>query len=343
MRIATAALLLVCAVSFAGVPTPVLVVNHKWEAVSVAFSPDGKLLAAGAGYPGCIIFWDATTGKEIRRIEGEHVGDAITFSPDGKILASVRNWKNGQAGGVVYLWEVATGKLWGRLQGDKNLTRCVAFSPDGKLLAAHSQFGTVRVWELAAGKELLQIPTNSAGHTIAFSPDGKLLAFDVEYTIRLRHSETGKELRKLEGHQEVISARGTTSGFIQGIAFSPDGKMLGSASCDNMARIWDVPSGKTLHVLEGHQGFVNTVAFLPDGKAVVTGGEDGTIRLWEVASGKQVGVVQAHEKGRRQDGDQRKDVFALVFSPDGKRLASGGRDTAVKVWDGTSLFKRRQP
>lgn len=323
---------------------PLLVVNHQAEAVNLVYSPDGKVLAAGAS-PGGIILWDAQTGKVLRRIEGDHVGDFLAFAPDGKTLATTRNWQQRRAG-VVYLWETATGKQSGQLKGDDNLIRCVAFSPDGKLLAGHSQWGTtqvgaVRVWELATGKEVLKIPTNSAGHTIAFSPDGKLLAFDVEYTVRVCQVETGKELRKLTGHQNINSKGGTYSGYINALRFSPDGKLLASASCDNMARIWDVATGKSLHVLEGHQGFVNTVAFFPDGKTVATGGEDGTIRLWETANGKQLSEIQAHQTGVRQDGDRRKDVFVLGFSPDGKRLASGGRDTAVKVWDVASLLKVR--
>lgn len=348
MQIATGTLFLLGWIaSMGGEPAPVLVVNHQWEAVSVAFSPDGRVLAAGSDHTG-IILWDASDGKEIRKIDGANVGDYIAFSPNGKTLASTRTWQQGEAGGIVHLWEVDTGKSCGRLKGDANLIRCIAFSPDGKRLAGHSQRGTarvgaVRVWEVVTGKELLHIPTNSAGHTIAFSPDGKLLAFDVEYTVRLCQSDTGKELLKLEGHQEVISNRGITSGYLNALAFSPDGKRLASASCDNMARIWDATTGKTLQVLEGHAGFVNTVAFFPDGKTVVTGGEDGTIRCWHVATGEQRNRIQAHGIGKRQDGDRRKDVFALSFSPDGKKLASGGRDTAVKVWDAASVLKNRKP
>lgn len=345
MRISsTVLLLLVCAVSLQAQPTPVLVVKQKEEAVSVGFSPDGKILAGGSGYAGCILFWDSATGKVIRRLEGETVGDTLAFSPDGKTLATVRNWQKQE--GSVHLWDVATGKATGRLEGGKNLTRCVAFSPDGKLLAAHSQWGTkhagsVRVWEVATGKEVFQIPTNSAGHTIAFSPDGKLLAFDIDYTIRLCETATGKELHKLTGHQQVVSNQRIASGYLNALAFSPDGKVLASASCDGMARLWEVASGKTLHVLEGHRGFVNAVAFFPDGKTVVTGGEDGTIRCWQAATGKQLSEIQAHGLGTRGEGDQRKDVFALAFSPDGKKVASGGRDTAVKVWEASSLLKSR--
>jgi WD40 repeat protein len=345
-------LLIACAAAIAEEPAPLLVVNHRREAVSVAFSPDGKMLAAGSGFSG-IIIWDAKTGEEVRRIDGAEVGDYIVFAPDGKTLASTRNWQHGQAGGIVQLWEVASGRLSGQLKGDENLIRCLAYSPDGRLLAAHSQWGTerlgaVRLWDLATGKERLKIPTNSAGHTISFSPDGRLLAFDVKYAVHLCQCETGKEILKLEGHQEVVSERGVTSGYLNALTFSPDGRLLASASCDNTARIWDVETGRMLQVLEGHRGFVNTIAFFPDGKTAVTGGEDGTVRCWEVNAGTQLSEIRAHGLGKHQDGlgkrqdrDQRKDVFALSFSPDGKRLASAGRDTAVKVWEVQSLLKGR--
>src|SRR5262245_30712493 len=120
-----------------GEPIPVLAVNHRAEVASVAFSPDGSLLAAGSGYIG-VTLWDAATGKVKYTIDGVDVGDNLVFSPDGKILATTRNWQQGKAGAVVHLWDVATGKPHGQLTGGVDLVRCAAFSPNGKLLAGHS-------------------------------------------------------------------------------------------------------------------------------------------------------------------------------------------------------------
>jgi WD40 repeat protein len=149
---------------------------------SVAFSPNGKLLASGSRDE-TIKLWDVKTGKELATLKGEWgTVLSVVFSPNGKLLAS------GHDRHVVKLWDVASRKESVPLRWRGDLANCksVAFSPDGKALAAACD-SKVRWWDVSTGNELPALE----GHTtqfvsVAFSPDGKLLASgSIDRTIKL--------------------------------------------------------------------------------------------------------------------------------------------------------------
>ena len=105
--------------------------------------------------------------------------------------------------------------------------------------------------------------------------------------------------------------------------FSPDGKLLASASMEGTAKIWDFATGNLIATLTGHVGYVWAAVFSPDGKLLATCGHDQTIKLWDTATWREVATLIGHTN----------EVFSVAFTPDGSRLASASNDKTVKLWD----------
>jgi len=267
--------------------------GHTGWVRSVAFSPDGRLLAAAFNYK-TVQLWDAPTGALLRTLNGDIDRVLrVDFARDRRLLDP---------------WTIPVA-----YEADES----VAFSPDGRLLAFASGNDAVQLWDVRDAQSGWFVRMLE-GHTrpvesIAFSPDGRLLASaSNDKTVRLWDAPTGALLRTLEGH----------TGSVNSVAFSPDGRLLASASDDKTVRLWDVQSGRLVRTLEGHTGWVNSVAFAPDGRLLASGSDDGTIRLWDVASGQLVRTLEGHTGS----------VNSVAFAPDGRLLASGSLDKTVRLW-----------
>ncbi len=284
---------------------------------SVAFSPDGRLLASGADDK-TVRLWETASGKEVHVFK-KHTGGvfSVAFAPDGKTLASASH------DNTVRLWDAASGKELRTLSGHTSYVISVAFSPDGRTLASASSDETVRLWDVASGKELRTL----SGHTsylqsVAFAPDGQTLASgSSDRTVRLWDVATGRELRTLSGH----------TSYVHSVAFAPDGKTLASGSDDKTLRLWDVATGRELRTLSGHTSYVYSVAFAPDGKTLASGSDDYTLRLWDVARGKELRTLSGHTSY----------VHSVAFAPDGKTLASGSEDNTVRLWRAAEDWRAR--
>jgi WD40 repeat protein len=285
-------------------------INH-----TLAFSPDGRSLAAG-GPSREIRIWDLATRQQLGVLTN-HANKilSIAFSPDGKLLASAGFQDN-----TARLWDVASQREIAIVEGTA-AALCVTFSRDGNTLVVASAMEPVKLYNISNPESPRLLPGSLLGTTwsfsVAFSPEGKLLAL-------VGSNDSAVHLYEFPSLLTLSPLR-SPPGILNNIAFSPDGRRLASAGSDGNICLRTLADPDQTVTLMGHDDWVMAVAFSPDGKTLVSGSADGTVRLWNATPSSQSQSLHYIDKW----------VHHVAFSPDSKYAAvlSAANPRALTLWD----------
>ena len=238
--------------------------------------------------------------------------NSIAFSSTGTWLAAseqgsdIKRWKMPDEEGVrMGLWQASDRIEYGAI--------AIAFSTDGRWLAAggNDAKSSVKVFDIASGKEVAHMDITAETSTIAFSHDGKWIASgSKDGTARVWEAATGREVARVKHEDEVLH-----------VAFSPTADRVVSGSHDHTARVWDAATGREL-ARTTHGDLVDDVSFSPDGRLVLSASWDKQARLWDAETGVELARFSSSDL-----------LYIAKFSPDGRLAVTAGNEAVVRVWD----------
>jgi dipeptidyl aminopeptidase/acylaminoacyl peptidase len=287
--------------------------DRKPQIFSLAFSPDGQLLALG-GYQEVRLI-EAATSKPVATLTGlREVARSLSFSPDGSLLAAGGGLPGRK--GEVSLFDVKARTLLRGFEGHDDTIQAVAFSPDGKLIATSSYDKLIKLWDIATGKEIRTLKDHiDAIYALAFTPDGRrLVSGAADRSVKIWDPATGERLYTLSDPLDGITS----------LAVSPKGDRVAAGGYDRTVRVWRLgeKGGELAASLIAHEAPILRVAWSPDGRILATASADATIKLFEAETLAELGVI----------ANQPDWVMSLEFAPDGKTFAAGRFDGSLTVY-----------
>ncbi|HEY1365670.1 MAG TPA: WD40 repeat domain-containing protein [Gaiellaceae bacterium] len=322
---------------------------------AVAFSPDGRWIVSASSDRAARVY-AASNGRLAHVLRHSGAVVAATFDPDGTSVVTA------DTDGNTVVWDTNSWRPVVRLRQRASVVSA-DFVDGGRTVVTGAVDGSVRLWDAGDGRELGLLRNPGPIHLVRVSPDGRLIAAvaeDAEAHVlaRIFDTKTGHLLT-------VLPERGLTD-----VAFARDGSTLATTSRDKTTKLWHMPDGRLIRVLDDGGGAVLTAQFSPDGKLLATGSDDAGTRVWDVRSGSRLFYFLGHTnpvdavtwsrdgrviasasadrtvrlwgvQGLVEAGSliavlagHRDGVVAVAFSPNGKSVVSGSSDSTVRVWDG---------
>jgi WD40 repeat protein len=322
-----------------------------WTIHSLAFSPNGQYLAAGAenrevwvwsqGDPIAVRALPAVGMKSILRVAfaphestlavGHQLGiglwdwerpDQLALLPGhhGKDISGMQVLADGERlvttgfDGCLRIWDIRSRAQTACFTGHKDRISSLDCSRTGNVATTASYDGTIKLWNLRTNPAEQSIAAGpGAVNAVAFAPGKRTFVTVGADGVRLWDAEQGIELGRFSGH----------TGPVEGALFSPNGSMLATAGSDGTVRLWDPQTFREVATLRRHDDRVGVLAFSPDGRKLASGGRDKLVWIWDVDSHKPLRKLTGHTDK----------IWALAFSPDGRQLLSGGRDGTLRFWN----------
>lgn len=293
-----------------------------------AISPDGKMLAI-SGYRE-ILLTALPEGNLIGRLPGRSMRlHSLSFTPDGKTLAAVGG--DPAQSGEVQIWDVPARKLLHSIVASTDTLFGGSISPDGKLLACGAADKSIRLYELATGKELRKMDHHEDWvFQTTFGVDSKrLVTVGRDRAAKLIEVETGRFIENVNLLRDALTA----------VARHPKRDWVAVGGAERIPYLYRMDRPRAMRIaddstliqkFERQDGPITALAISPDGARLAVGAEAGDVRIYETESGNLVARCSGHQGG----------IFALQFTPDGTNLATGGFDGTIRVYDMTGKLAR---